>query len=56
MIIHPMGYTLTQALPWEHTVYAEIDLKEVYKVREELPTLRHALIRKNLYLEILRQL
>ncbi|BAN90894.1 hydrolase [Aeropyrum camini SY1 = JCM 12091] len=41
MIVHPFGYTLAQAPPWEWVLEQEIDLSEVAKARNSLPVLKH---------------
>ncbi len=52
MIVHPMGYTLAQAPPWEWTLEAEIDTREVPEARRRLPVLKH--VRPELYREATR--
>ncbi len=47
MVVHPMGYTLAQAPPWQWVIETSINVDEIAGAREKLPVLSH--IRKDIY-------
>lgn len=53
MIIHPLGYTLAQAPPWEWVLEHEIDLREIERARKSLPVLEH--VKPHLYRYLMKQ-